>query len=194
MRIFGAEFSEYVGVCKTPFLIYLAWAVGLVFLSFVFFSAYSIINAFSLPAYMALGLYVGWGASKQRMGGFQSAIAGVIFGFGMGIVFGLTWGFMITQNTSISAIFEPGINETIKSYGEPVTKQEILNFTAFWIVLLSPFFLAFAMAILSIVGSVAERYLGRKRTEEKFGEEKEQEEPTPVIRKKRPNKKFRKRK
>ena len=193
MEIFGRGFSDYLEVCKNPFLAYVAVVLVLTFVSFASFQLYAILGGISVMFYFGLCLYVGWSGAKKGMDGFQPVAVGAIFGLGVGLLQGLAIALLVTQNPSYTAFFDSNIGEIVANYS--LSRQEAINSLALSSVLSSPFVWAFISAVLAVLGGLGARYLGgAKKTGYEVETEKAEAQESPDSRRKRPSKKFRRRK
>ena len=196
MEILGYGLKEYKEAFRIPFLALVGWMAVLFVLSFVSFGIYAPLEGISSPLILLLGFYVGWDIAKRGMRGWVPAVAGLMFGFTAGLVWGLTQAALLVMNSAVaSSSYDELINTIIKESETPLTRGDVISSLALLSLVSSPFVLAVFLAVLSGMGGLAFRYFGPKSAVSQKPWESDEpaaQKPVPEPEVKKQNKKFRK--
>lgn len=161
MKLRGRELGEYYGAFRVPFTVYFVWVLVSFLSSFTAFEVYLVVGALSFVVALGLGLYVGWSSGNRGFDMAQSLIAGGFFGILVGIVDGLGDALLVTQNSSVTALYEESIQGIMSVHGD-ATRHEIVTTMAFMMLIMGPVVWFFIMAALSAIGSVVAKHVGRR--------------------------------
>jgi hypothetical protein len=172
MANYQEAFSKYFEVFKIPLFGAVAWMLAIAALSFFVFDLYAVLDFFSLPVYLALGLYIGFKGYQAGMAGKRAIALGLIFGILFGLVIGATGWYMIKHNAQYVMLYDEMVQSEVEHSGGTITSAQVVDGMASILVISSPVVWGIIFGVLAFLGSVAAKFLKPKpKNEEPLGVE-----------------------